>query len=373
MTLRIAVVLRDFSFGGTERIAIRLANRWSANRANVSVFAGREEGLLRSLLEDSVSLWLATPRIGLGLGSAARLGQAVRRRLIDEPVDVLFVPGNCHWPVAAAFRGIPKAQRPIIVAQVSNALRKPQRGRLRQHLFEARMRQRLKACDAVVTMAETDRILANQILRRTDCIAIASPAVGASTEPPLPIDPNSRLILAAGRLVKQKAFEVLIEAFAIVSRHDSEAQLLILGDGPERSILERQILALGLSERVQMPGYVEDIRPFLDRARMFVLSSRFEGYPAVIIEALSAGRPVVSTACTPAADELLSAPGAGRVVPLEHPKVLAHAILAELKAPPPIPSTLAKLIEPYRIDGVAANYEGLFRHLLMPRMQALGG
>lgn len=224
MTLRIAVVLRDFSLGGTERIAIRLANRWASNGANVAVLAGREDGPLRSLMEDRVRLWLATPRIGLGLGSAARLGQAVRRCLKDEPVDVLFVPGNCHWPVAATFRGIAIAHRPIIVAQVSNALRKPQRGRLRQLLFEARMRKRLKVADAVVTMAETDRILANQILRRTDCIAIASPAVGAWTEPPLPIDPNSRLILAAGRLVKQKAFEVLIEAFAIVSRHDSQAQ-----------------------------------------------------------------------------------------------------------------------------------------------------
>ncbi len=124
--------------------------------------------------------------LGLGLSSAARLGKAVRRRLIDEPVDALFVPGNCHWPFAAASRGIANTQRLIIVVQVSNALRKPRRGQLRQLLFEAWMRQRLKAADAVVTIAETDRILANQILRRTDCIAIASPAVGACTEPPLP-------------------------------------------------------------------------------------------------------------------------------------------------------------------------------------------
>ena len=363
MTLRIAVALHDFSLGGTERIAIRLANQWAADGAEVMVLAGSERGELRGLLDETVGLWVATPVIARGPGSVARLGRAVRRRLAEAPADVLFVPGNYHWPVAAAFRAVAKARRPLIVAQVSNVLRKPQRGRLRQYLFEVRTRRRLRGTDAVVTMTEIDRDLANRILRRTDCVAIPLPALGASLVAPTPIDPKSRLVMSAGRLVPQKAFEVLIDAFAIVAQQDGEARLVIVGEGPQRVMLERRVEMLDLSGRVKMPGYVDDIRPFLDRARVFVLSSRFEGYGAVIIEALAAGRPVVATASTPAAGELLSVRGAGRVVPIEDPEALAAAIVAELEGPIPDPVALATLVQPYRIDVVAKRYERLFSEL----------
>ncbi|MCY7279446.1 MAG: glycosyltransferase [Sphingomonas bacterium] len=363
MPLRIAIALHDFSLGGTERIAIRLANQWAADGADVTVLAGGEEGVLRHLLDKSVRLWVATPPIARGWGSMARLGRAVRQRMAEEPADILFVPGNYHWPVAAAFRGVAKALRPLVVAQVSNVLRKPQRGRFRQYLFEARTRSRLRGADAIVTMSEIDRLLANQILRRADCVTIPLPALDASPVPGSPIDAGSRLIVSAGRLVTQKAFEVLIDAFAIVSRHNNKVRLILVGEGPQRGLLERRIKVLGLSERVQMPGYVDDIRPFLDRARLFVLSSRFEGYGAVIVEALSAGRPVVSTASTPAAVELLSNPDAGRVVPIEDPEGLAQAIIAELEGPIPDHVALARLVKPYHIDIIAGRYEDLFCRL----------
>ncbi len=106
------------------------------------------------------------------------------------------------------------------------------------------------------------------------------------------------MILAAGRLIRQKGFDLLIDAFARLD--DPRARLVIVGSGPEEDELRRKIERLDLAQCVTLAGFVPDIRPHLDAARVFVLPSRFEGYGAVIVEALGAGRPVIATASTPA-------------------------------------------------------------------------
>jgi glycosyltransferase involved in cell wall biosynthesis len=115
----------------------------------------------------------------------------------------------------------------------------------------------------------------------------------------------------------------------------------------------------GLDDRTILPGYVADTRPWLDQARLFVLSSRFEGYPAVLIEALAAGRQIVATACTPAAAELIDAE-TGRVVPIDDAAAMAEAIGGLLAIPPPAPDLLAARVERHRIGPVARAYLALF-------------
>jgi glycosyltransferase involved in cell wall biosynthesis len=172
------------------------------------------------------------------------------------------------------------------------------------------------------------------------------------TQPPI--------VLAAGRLVPEKGFARLIDAFAKLP--EGTARLVIVGDGPEADALHRQSETLGLADRVELVGYVADIRPWLDAARLFVLASDFEGYPAVLAEALAAGRPVIATDCTPAT-RLLAAPGAGMVVPLDDSKALARAITTMLAQAPPDPGALAALVAHHRIGAVAAEYLNLFARL----------
>ena len=126
--------------------------------------------------------------------------------------------------------------------------------------------------------------------------------------------------------------------------------------------MRRQSRALEIADRVEFIGYVTDIRPWLDAARLFVLASDFEGYPAVLVEALAAGRPVVATDCTPAT-RLLDAPGAGTVVPLDDSEALARAISAMLAQSPPDPEALAALVAHHRIGAVATEYLDLFAAL----------
>jgi glycosyltransferase involved in cell wall biosynthesis len=138
------------------------------------------------------------------------------------------------------------------------------------------------------------------------------------------------LVAAAGRLIPQKGFEDLLDAFALV-RARVEARLAIVGEGELREPLERRIAELGLAGDARLLGRLANPFAVLGRAQVFVLSSRWEALPQVIAEALALGVPVVSTDCPSGPAELLDGGRAGVLVPPEDPGALAGAIAALLE------------------------------------------
>jgi glycosyltransferase involved in cell wall biosynthesis len=142
------------------------------------------------------------------------------------------------------------------------------------------------------------------------------------------------VILGVGRLARQKRFDVLVEAFAILLRR-RPARLLILGEGDQRGALEAQTRRLGLdAEQVALPGYADNPYPYLAAADLFVLSSDFEGLPSVLIEALALGCPVISTDCPGGSSEILHGGEVAPLVPADDPSALAGAMERALAAPP---------------------------------------
>jgi hypothetical protein len=121
-----------------------------------------------------------------------------------------------------------------------------------------------------------------------------------------------RLLVAAGRLVSQKRFDLLLRAFARGARDDD--RLVILGEGPCRRRLEALVARLGLGERVRLAGFSADINDWLARADLFVLSSAYEGVPAVVIEALAAGVPIIASDCSVSLPAMLGDGRFGRLV-----------------------------------------------------------
>ena len=368
-TLSIGVVLHDFALGGTERIAIRLAWRWAQDGAEVTLFAGSCDGPLLELLDPRVRLVSPPEPIRRARGSTRRLGAAAAAYFTRHPVEACFVPGNYHWPVASALAGMAPAVRPVVAVQVSAALRKPQRGRLRQIVYDRRMRRLLAAADVLVTLSDEAAQQADAILGRAASLPIALPALDDGAVPHYVEPPTGRTILAAGRLVREKGFDTLIRAFAdlVRSGRAKGATLVIIGEGPDRARLTRLSMRLGLGGQVSMPGYASDVRPWLDRARLFVMPSRFEGYGAVVVEALAAGRAVIATRCTPAVDDLLRGTGAGLDVPIDDAPPLAEAIATLLDSPAPDPARLSALVDHHRIGRVARDYTQLFRRLIAAR------
>ena len=138
------------------------------------------------------------------------------------------------------------------------------------------------------------------------------------------------VILGAGRLVPQKDFETLIKAFAIVKR-TLPAKLVILGEGKEREKLEQLIKDLKLEGDVSLPGFTNNPYKYMKKSSIFVLSSRFEGFANVLVEAMALGTPVVSTDCPSGPAEILEGGKWGRLVPVGDPMALAEAIIQTLK------------------------------------------
>lgn len=127
-----------------------------------------------------------------------------------------------------------------------------------------------------------------------------------------------------------------------------------------------------MSERVSLPGFVPDIGPWLHRSRVLLLSSHYEGYAAVIIEALAAGRPVVATACTPAAQELLTLPDRGCVVPIGDVPAMTRALRAKLNEAAPDPERLAAAVAHFRIGPISQAYLRIFDDVVSRRPTASG-
>lgn len=141
------------------------------------------------------------------------------------------------------------------------------------------------------------------------------------------------LLLAIGRMNEAKDFPVLIRAFAQL-RQQRPVRLMILGEGELRPELESLLAELNLgADAVQMPGFVPNPYAWLARCSLFVLSSRREGLPGALIEAMACGAPVVSTNCLSGPDEILEGGRWGQLVPVGDVTALAQAIAATLDLP----------------------------------------
>jgi glycosyltransferase involved in cell wall biosynthesis len=138
-------------------------------------------------------------------------------------------------------------------------------------------------------------------------------------------------ICAIGRLSEQKGFDSLLNAFAKID--NKRIELVILGEGPLRIKLETQAKQLGVRDRVHLPGFINNPFEILEQASLFVLSSRWEGFGNVLVEALACGVPVVSTDCPGAPRELLLDGELGHLVPVDDEEAMLKAINEALHSP----------------------------------------
>jgi len=141
------------------------------------------------------------------------------------------------------------------------------------------------------------------------------------------------IVLGVGRLSRIKNFSLLVRAFAR-ARDAMPMRLVILGEGKQRAELERLAAKLGIADDVSLPGYVENPYPYMRQASLFVLSSLWEGFGNVLVEALFCGTPVVATDCPSGPAEILDNGRYGPLVPINDEVGLAEAMVQCLRAPP---------------------------------------
>jgi glycosyltransferase involved in cell wall biosynthesis len=147
---------------------------------------------------------------------------------------------------------------------------------------------------------------------------------------PVPRDPGH--IVAVGRLSPEKDFATLLAAFAVL-RDERALRLTILGEGPERKMLERRVRQLGLEDCVSLPGFVAEPVEWVARAGLLVSSSRHEGFGNAIVEALACGTPVVATDAPYGPREILAGGRFGMLVPPGNLHALVHGMRLALDVP----------------------------------------
>ena len=185
--------------------------------------------------------------------------------------------------------------------------------------------------------------------------------------------PGSPSLVAVGRLMPQKGFDLLIEAVALLRIRLPQVHLGIFGEGPDRSALEEQIRRLDLERHVQLNGFVRDVARSVAGADFLVSSSRYEGFPNVVLEALSLGTPVIATACPGGTRELVVPGQTGWLCAPDSASALADAIEAAVKAPALAREQLRGFIERrYSTAQVVGQYAKVLRRAAGKAEEATG-
>jgi glycosyltransferase involved in cell wall biosynthesis len=179
--------------------------------------------------------------------------------------------------------------------------------------------------DAMVVLTETDRREYQRALEGRGRVEAIPNAVPTPSGPPS--DVSNPVVIAAGRFTRQKGFDLLIPAFARVAREEPGWSLRICGRGPLGSALRHEVIESEASNSIYFPGLVSDMPRQMERASIFVLSSRWEGFPMVLIEAMSKGLPVVSFDCPTGPADIVEDGVNGFLVPKGDTDGLAAAIL----------------------------------------------
>lgn len=170
---------------------------------------------------------------------------------------------------------------------------------------------------------------------------------------------NGFLYLGVGRLVPEKDFNTLIRSFQKVAQ-TIRSRLIILGEGPERPELEELIDDLGLAQSVALPGQVDNPLVYMREADAFVLSSRSEGFPMVLVEAMYAGNLIIATTCSDSISTILEGGRYGTLVPVGAVEALADAMVAVAQGPPPdVTAARARVQERYGVEKIASLYKAL--------------
>lgn len=313
--MRVALVISSLHAGGAERVISIMANYWAHKGWDVSILtlaAGDDVPFYElDLTVKHLPLdlaWVSANRLMGALSNLRRIW-VIRRALARlRPDVVISFMDSANVLTLLASRGL---RLPVVVSDRIDPAA-PDLGRIWR-----RLRDSAYGTANVVTV-QTAR--AKDYFRpavRANCVVIPNPV--------FPVSPESSTgteaavvrpaIVFMGRLIRQKGVDLLLAAFARVRERFPEWHLVIIGEGPLRTKIEAQIAELGLEDLVALVGKVRHPEAVLRQADLFVLSSRYEGFPNALLEAMACGLPAVSFDCPSGPREIIRDGVDGILVP----------------------------------------------------------
>ena len=358
---RVMIVLNRLGTGGVERVALHLANGLAARGNRVMFVLLSNGGVLEHLIAPEVEIVRLGHSLERGVG-LLRVAPQLARLIRDRQADVLLSPGNhMHAVVTLAHRL--SGARAKLALKMTNPVERGRAGWLTNALRRTFFRAAAREADLVLALSDAARqeaaTIAPQSASRLRVVANPYVEDALLTREHKPREPgdDEPILLSVGRLTAQKDPLMMIEALAGLK--DRPWRLVMLGEGPLADDVKARADALGIADRLEMPGYVADPRPWFDQARLFLLSSRYEELPAVLFEALAARLQIVSTAASASVVQALDSGRFGRLVPPGDVEAFRRAIGDALDGQAGAPDARS-WIEKFTISaGVASHADAL--------------
>ncbi|PKM11086.1 MAG: glycosyltransferase [Gammaproteobacteria bacterium HGW-Gammaproteobacteria-3] len=367
----IALFMSSLAGGGVERMTLNLARAFAARGHRVDLVVCRAKGELLDHIPDGVTLVALEASWGFWARLQVLRADPAGFAVLLKPVLLPLKTSNKIRYLASLVRYLRRERPKVLLSAMTNPnlvaiwarrlasvptrLVISERNTLSQVMRAPAYKIKWRFCflpavigrtypwaDAIIAVSDgvADDLSTQTGLPRESIQTLYNPVVTPELEAKREAAPghpwfapgSPPVILGVGRLVRAKDFPTLLKAFARV-RETKNARLIIIGEGSERNNLEALAQRLNVTDAVSFPGWAANPYAYMAQAKVFALSSVHEGLPAVVIEALACGCPVVSTDCPSGPSEILAGGDYGTLVPVGDDRALAQGIAAALDKP----------------------------------------
>ncbi len=330
--MRITFVISSLSSGGAERVMSIMANYWVEKGWKITMIT------LDATASDFYTLHPNVKRVALGLmGDSYNPWVAIRNNIIrliklrreiksSKPDIVISFVDRMNIMTLLATRGL--GLKVAISERTDPACHDCGR------IWSLLRNLTYPWADAIVVQSDKVRQWIEKIVKKGTTFVIPNPIsnVNEKTNPEQSDTAfrgntkSKQIIVAIGRLCSEKGFDLLLNAFAMITQSHHNWRLFIFGDGEDRDTLTQLANKLEIAKLVSLPGRIKDPMQFLRKADIFVLSSRYEGFPNALLEAMGCGLPVISFDCPSGPREIIRDGIDGLLVPPEDVNALATAM-----------------------------------------------
>lgn len=349
--------------GGAEKVAVNLANEFISSGLLVDMILFKAGGILKQELRQEINvidLKLNPVNNILVLFYPLKLRKQLKK---IKPDVILSVIRSTNIITGLATIGIRKTR--LVCREASTFDGIQESGFLKRFLYRWGLKLAYRKTDAFIANSKDtlNSFVQQRIVSRDKSFVIPNPVLPENylqlanekiDDSSWPVN-EKKIILSIGRLHKHKNHQFLIKAFSILHKQHPMSQLIILGEGPERSFLMNLVSSLGLNEAVSIPGIRQNIFKHLIKADALALPSKWEGFGNVIVESLAVGTPVVSVDCPGGPRMILENGKYGKLVKSDDEQAFAAALLNTLMSPPPR-GRLIERAQDFTVNKIAKRY-----------------
>lgn len=335
---RLAVIIPSLAGGGMERMRIHLIKEWIRQGINIDLVVARRKGPLCDLIPEEVQIFETAGNNSLlfPFGLVHYLKKRKPTHILSAANDI-----NAITLLAVKLMGLKSPTVISVHNHLSSELRM-EKGikKVKLQIAVWMLRRLIHSSQGVISISKgVEEDLKLQLnLKSSRSHVVYNPVITSETrnllKEPLnnsPVPEGVKWILFAGRFVHAKGLDILISAFAQMI-NDTNAHLVLMGEGPLKPDISERIRKMSLSQRVHLVGYQSNPLPWMREADVFVLPSRHEGLSNVIIEAMASGTQIVATDCPSGPAEILEDGKYGQLVPVENIEALSRALLKSLNS-----------------------------------------